>query len=729
VLGDDVNPGSGDASTTHADPFAVLGMHKTADGLWVRAFIPYASAVRVVRTSSGKEVATLDRIDASGLFAGKVAGRKPFRYRLRVEGYDGRTVDLEDPYRFGPILGEIDMYLMAEGTHRALSDRLGAHPQKIDGVDGVAFAVWAPNAQRVAVVGDFNAWDGRRHPMRFRIEAGVWELFLPGVAVGARYKYEIVAQHGEVLPLKADPFAFAMEHPPATASIVERTGTHVWEDSEWMARRAAANSREAPISIYEVHLGSWKRAPANRYLTYRELAADLIPYAKAMGFTHIELLPVAEHPFDGSWGYQTIGLFAPSRRFGPPEDFAHFVDCAHAADLGVIVDWVPGHFPNDAHGLVWFDGTHLYEHADPRQGFQPAWHTLIYNFGRREVANFLVNNALFWLDAYHVDGLRVDAVASMLYLDFGRAPGEWLPNKYGGNENLAAVEFLKRTNTLTYAAQPGIATFAEESSTWPKVSGPTSDGGLGFGYKWNMGWMHDTLDYMAEDPIFRKHQHAKITFGLMYAWEENFVLPLSHDAVVHLKRSLLGRMPGDDWQRFANLRAYYGLMWTQPGKKLLFMGGEFAQEREWNHDRSLDWHLLEDPRRRGVQELVRDLNRLYAQTPALFELDCEPAGFEWIDADNSEQSVFTYVRRSRAGDFVVVAVNFTPVVRHGFRIGVPAPGKFRELLNTDALRYGGSGVVNEGAFASEEVPAHGRPQSIVLTLPPLGMFVLAHEAA
>jgi len=710
-----------------ADPFGVLGMHRSPEGLVVRAFLPYAATVRVVRAASGKEAGTLERVDTAGLFAGAVRGRKPFRYLLRITAYDGATFDLEDPYRFGPILGDVDMYLMAEGTHRALYEKLGAHLAIVEGVAGTTFAVWAPNARRVAVVGEFNDWDGRRNPMRFRSEAGVWEIFLPGVTLGARYKYEIQAQNGEVLPLKADPFAFAMEHPPASASIVAAPGSHSWTDGAWMARRASSTRLEAPISIYEVHLGSWKRGAANRYLSYRELADDLIPYVVSLGFTHLEVLPVAEHPFDGSWGYQTIGLFAPTSRFGPPQDFAYFVDRAHAAGLGVIVDWVPGHFPTDAHGLVFFDGTNLYEHADRRLAWQPDWKTLIYNFGRREVGNFLINNALFWLDVYHVDGLRVDAVASMLYLDFGREAGQWLPNEYGGNENLAAVDFLRRANVLAYEAHPGIATFAEESSTWPKVSRPTWDGGLGFGFKWNMGWMHDTLDYMAEDPIFREHHHGKITFGPMYAWEENFVLPLSHDEVVHLKRSLLGKMPGDEWQRFANLRAYFGFMWTYPGKKLLFMGGEFAVEREWDHDRGLDWHLLENPRHRGVRDLVGALNRLYTTHKALSELDCSPQGFEWIDADDARESVFTYIRRAQHGEFVVVALNFTPIVRRDFRIGVPQAGTYREILNTDEERFAGSGVLNEGAFISEEVAANGRPQSIVLTLPPLAAIVLDHE--
>jgi 1,4-alpha-glucan branching enzyme len=717
-----------DSGVQRSDPFSVLGMHRTKDGMVVRAFVPWAAALAVVKRK-GAFVADLTRVDAEGLFAGSVPGNKPFRYRLRATAYDGTVVDFDDPYRFGTILGQVDTYLIAEGTHRGLHERLGAHAATLDGVEGTVFAVWAPNALRVAVVGDFNDWDGRRHPLRYRAESGVWEIFLPQVGEGARYKYEIHGPSGALLPLKADPFAFASELRPATASVVAHPGKARWRDAAWMRARGARNRRDAPISIYEVHLGSWRRGSGNRYLTWAELADQLVPYACDMGFTHIELLPVAEHPFDGSWGYQTIGLFAPTSRFGSPQDFAEFVDRAHDAGLGVIADWVPGHFPTDAHGLARFDGTALYEHEDPRQGWQPGWKTLVYNFGRREVANFLIDNALFWLDEYHVDGLRVDAVASMIYLDFGREPGEWIANEHGGNENLAAVAFLQRTNELAYGTQPAIATYAEESSTWPNVTHPVSDGGLGFGYKWNMGWMHDTLDYMAQDPVFRKHHHGKITFGITYAWTENFVLPLSHDEVVHLKHSIIGRMPGDEWQRFANLRAYYGLMWTWPGKKLLFMGGEFAQEHEWDHDRSLDWHLLDDPKRRGVQTLVRDLNALYVAQDALHELDCEPAGFAWIDADNAELSMFSYVRSARDGRHAVVVANFTPVVRHGFRVGVPEECAYLEMLNTDDERYGGSGVRNGDPLIAEAVATERMPYSVVLTIPPLAAVVLIPQRA
>jgi 1,4-alpha-glucan branching enzyme len=712
----------------HADPFGVLGMHVDATGVVVRAFIPGAERVRVT-DRTGHSVGELARVDDAGLFAAYLPRRRrAFAYRLRITWPGGFVEERDDPYRFGPVLGEIDSYLIAEGTHLRLEDRLGARPLTIDGVGGIAFAVWAPNATNVSVVGEFNDWDGRRHPMRFRVESGVWEIFLPGVALGARYKFEIHGENGDLLPLKADPFAFAMERAPNNASIVAVPGWDGWTDGAWLRDRAAANRRDAPISIYEVHLGSWRRGPDNRYLTYDELADQLIPYATELGFTHLELLPIAEYPFDGSWGYQTVGLYAPTCRFGDPQAFARFVDRAHRAGLGIILDWVPGHFPTDAHGLIEFDGTHLYEHEDPRLRLQPDWQTLIYNFGRREVRDFLVNNALFWLRRYHLDGLRVDAVASMLYLDFSRKGNDWLPNEFGHNENIAAVGFLRRTNEVTYGEVPGIATFAEESSAWPKVSAPTSEDGLGFGYKWNMGWMHDTLAYMALDPIARKHEHRRITFGLWYAWDENFVLPLSHDEVVHLKRSLLGKMPGDAWQRYANLRAYYGFMWTHPGKKLLFMGGEFGQEHEWAYDRGLDWELLDEPRHAGLRSLVRDLNRMYRSNKALYELDCDRAGFEWIDADNADESVFSYIRKARhPDDHVVVVTNFTPVVRSGFRVGVPAAGAYREILNTDDAAYGGGGVVNEGRFVSEPVAATGRAHSLLLTLPPLATIVLRPE--
>jgi 1,4-alpha-glucan branching enzyme len=706
------------------DPFGILGMHAEGDEIGVRVFAPQASRIDVIDAASGAIVAQLPRVHRDGFFAGSTGRNAAFPYRLRLSIGAG-TTEIEDPYRFGPVIGDVDLYLFGEGTHQRLYDQLGAHPMTRDGVVGVQFATWAPSARRVSVVGDFNDWDGRRSPMRRRT-GGVWEIFLPGVGVGARYKYEILGAHGTVLPLKADPFGFAAERPPATASIVAVPGMPAWNDDAWMARRDAADRRDAPISIYEVHLGSWQRAEGNRYLTYDELADKLVPYVVELGFTHIELMPVAEHPFDGSWGYQPIGLFAPTSRFGSPEAFARFVARAHDAGIGVLVDWVPGHFPTDAHGLAQFDGTALYEHADPRQGFQPDWNTLVFNFGRNEVANFLLANALFWLDVYHIDGLRVDAVASMLYLDYSRKDGEWIPNRYGGRENLDAIALLRRMNVTAYADDPGIMTVAEESTAWPAVSAPVDAGGLGFGYKWNMGWMHDTLAYMHEDPINRRYHQDELTFSFVYAFSENFVLPLSHDEVVHLKGSLLGKMPGDDWQRFANLRAFFGFMFGHPGKKLLFMGGEFAQDREWNHDRSLDWHLLDDPRHRGVQTLVRDCNRLYRALPALHERDAEAAGFDFI-ASQRDESIVAFARRGRADDaLAIVVTNFTPVTREGFRLGVPRAGTYAEVLNTDNAWYGGSGVSNEPR-RSEPVAAHGRPQSIAFRLPPLATVVFRFE--
>jgi 1,4-alpha-glucan branching enzyme len=635
--------------------------------------------------------------------------------------------EAHDPYRFPPVLGEIDVYLLAEGSHRRMWERLGAHPRTIDGVEGVAFAVWAPNARRVSVVGDFNQWDGRRHPMRKRIEAGIWEIFVPGIPHGAVYKYELLGLDGALLPLKADPVGFAQENPPATGSRISGLPRHDWADSEWMADRQQRQSLNAPVSIYEVHLGSWRRKDGDEYLTYSDLTETLIPYVKEMGFTHIECLPVSEHPFSGSWGYQPIGLFAPTSRFGAPEDFARFVDRCHQEGVGVIIDWVPAHFPTDAHGLARFDGTALYEHEDWRLGFHRDWNTLIYNFGRTEVRNFLIANALYWLDVFHIDALRVDAVASMLYLDYSRRAGEWIPNVHGGRENLDAIAFLRELNVRTFGDHPGSTTIAEESTAWPQVSRPVDGGGLGFGYKWNMGWMHDTLDYIGRDPIHRRHHHHQMTFGIHYAFSENFVLPLSHDEVVHGKGSLFTRMPGDRWQKFANLRAYFGFMWTHPGKKLLFMGGEIAQPREWNHDQSLDWHLLGDPSHRQIQALVKDLNRLYCELPALHYHDCDPAGFEWIDATDADNSTYAYMRRGRAEDSpVLVICNFTPVVRHEYRIGVPHAGRWVERLNTDAALYGGSNVGNTGGVIAEPTPWQGRSASLKLTLPPLSTLVFEH---
>src|SRR3954469_20252227 len=714
----------------HGDPFAVLGPHKVASGLWeVRALRPDARGVTLLLDGGAGEALPMERRHTAGLFVIRFPARSRPDYRLRIENAGGVSVQ-DDPYRFGPVLRAADLDRVRHVGSDAVYHALGAQRALVEGVPGFVFALWAPNARRVSIVGDFNGWDGRRHPMRLRHEFGVWELFVPGLEAGGRYKFEVLGADGALLPLKADPVAFAAERPPATASILHGPPRPEWRDAAWMEARPR-DLRHAPFSIYECHLGSWARVPGegNRYLTYRELAERLIPYVKDLGFTHIELLPITEYPFDGSWGYQTISLFAPTSRFGTPEDFAAFVEAAHAAGIGLILDWVPGHFPLDAHGFGRFDGTHLYEHADPRQGFHQDWGTYIYNFGRQEVAAFLVANARFWCERYHLDGLRVDAVASMLYLDYSRRPGEWIPNRYGGNENLEAIDFLRRMNETVYAASPGVVTIAEESTAWPGVSHPTYTGGLGFGFKWNMGWMHDTLRFISKDPIHRRYHHHDLTFGLLYAFSENFILPLSHDEVVHGKGSLLGKMPGDRWQRFANLRAYYGFMWGHPGKKLLFMGGEFGQEREWNHDHSLDWHLLEDPLHRGVKDLVRDLNRAYRDLPALHERDCEAGGFQWLVSDDADNSVIAWARfGTDPGRVAIVISNFTPVPRAGYHLGVPLPGHYREVVNTDAAPYGGSNVGNMGGVTAVAEEAHGRPQSIFVTLPPLATIILDRQA-
>ena len=709
----------------HGDPFAILGPHFVDHRVVLRVMHPGAESVDAVDPGGSGTSWKLLRRHGEGFFEGLISnsGIVP-RYRLRF----GRGADKweeEDPYRFASSLGDLDLHLIGEGRHERIYEKLGAHVLACDGVKGTRFAVWAPSAMRVSVVGDFNQWDGRRHVMRRHHGVGVWEIFIPGLGPPQLYKFEILGPEGSLLPTKADPLAFRSEQPPATASIVHGLPDHQWTDDAWIEARASRQSRSAPISIYEVHLGSWRRREDGAILSYDELADRLIPYVKDLGFTHIECLPVSEHPFTGSWGYQPIGLFAPTSRFGGPEAFSRFVDRCHREDVGVIVDWVPAHFPSDAHGLARFDGTALYEHADPRQGFHHDWNTLIYNFGRREVANFLSANALFWLDRYHIDALRVDAVASMLYLDYSRQPGEWVPNVHGGNENLEAIDFLRRTNSALLGHFPGATSIAEESTAFPGVSRPVDAGGLGFGYKWNMGWMHDTLDYVSHDPIHRRHHHDRITFGLVYAFSENFVLPLSHDEVVHGKGSLIARMPGDRWQKFANLRAYYTFMWTHPGKKLLFMGGEFAQQREWNHDAALDWHHLGDPMHRGIQDLLRDLNKLYRNERALHELDCVAEGFEWIDASDDAASVYVYLRRGVTSERpLVVVCNFTPVVRHDYRIGLPAAGPWRELVNSDDERYGGAGNRNRNLEAKEE-SWHGRPASVALTLPPLATLVLA----
>jgi 1,4-alpha-glucan branching enzyme len=711
------------------DPFDVFGMHEEDGELIVRVFLPWAKGVEVVDLASGEVVAVLQKVNAAGLFAGGVGRARPFPYRLKVSTPSG-TVEIEDVYRFRPVLGEIDIYLLAEGSHIRSYDKLGAHLIALDGVEGVGFAVWAPNARSVDVVGAFNDWDGRRHPMRLHPSCGVWDLFFPGLQVGQPYKFEIHGPQGELLPLKADPYALQMERAPGTASVVGPRPSHAWRDEAWLTRRWKSNSREAPISIYEAHLGSWRRKPeeGNRYLSYRELADQMVPYVADLGFSHIEIMPPSEYPFDGSWGYQPLGLFAPTNRFGTPDDFRYFVDACHQAGLALWIDWVAGHFPTDAHGLAKFDGTHLYEHADPRQGFNRDWNTLVFNYGRREVSNYLISNALSWLERFHVDGLRVDAVSSMLYLDYSRNEGEWIPNQFGGRENLEAIQFLRRMNELVFQEAPGATTVAEESTAWPMVSMPPYVGGLGFGFKWNMGWMHDTLRYMSHDPVHRKFHHNDLTFGLLYGFSENFILPLSHDEVVHGKGSILGRMPGDRWQRFANLRAYYGFMWSHPGKKLLFMGSEFGQEREWNHDNSLDWHLLDDPLHHGVHQLVRDLNRLYRTEVALHRFDASPDGFAWIDANDNEQSCLAFLRRgSDPREIAVIVCNFTPVPRQGYRIGVPWTGRYVERLNTDAIEYGGSGMGNRGEVEAERIPWHGHPQSLTLTLPPLSTTIFVYD--
>ena len=708
----------------HDDPFGVLGRHKRGASTYVIAFDPAAESMAA---ATEKKTYPLDPVDgAPGIFAGK--GPKDGGYTLRCTGRDGATWDYEDAYRFGPVMGELDEYLLGEGTHLRMWTALGAHVMDVDGVSGTHFAVWAPNAQRVSVVGDWNAWDGRRNQMRKRGATGVWEIFLPGIGEPHAYKYEIVGPDGQVQPLKADPIGFGAQHPPETASLVRDIRGYGWHDDDWMATRQASNARSAPISIYEVHLGSWRRHDDDRPLSYKEAAEELVDYVHDMGFTHIELLPISEFPFDGSWGYQPVGMFAPTVRFGPPHEFRDLVDAAHQKGLGVLIDWVPAHFPTDAHGLAKFDGTHLYEHADPKEGFHHDWNTLIYNFGRTEVQNFLVANALYWLEEYHLDGLRVDAVASMLYRDYSRKEGEWVPNKDGGRENYEAIGMLRNMNATTYREVPGIMTVAEESTSFPGVSRPVDAGGLGFGYKWNMGWMNDTLRYIAEDPIYRKYHHHQMTFGLHYAFSENFILPISHDEVVHGKGSMIRKMPGDEWEKFANLRAYYGFMWGHPGKKLLFMGNEIAQWAEWNHNAQLDWPTLENPSHKGIQSLVRDLNRLYQDTPALHAKDCEPEGFQWVEANDAEESVYAWIRRGGPDDpEVVCVVNMTPVNREGWLCGFPKPGRWREALNTDAAVYGGGDRGNWGSVEASGEGWHGQPHSARITIPPLSALFFVHE--
>jgi 1,4-alpha-glucan branching enzyme len=709
------------AAGRHHDPFAVLGPHDTPDGLVIRAFVPNAENVSVLSSELATPVA-LQRRHEDGVFEGLAPGAS-HAYRLHASNAGGEW-DVEDPYRYGPLLGQMDDYLYVEGTHLRLWDKLGARPIHHEGTDGVHFAVWAPHARRVSIVGDFNNWDGRRHPMRKRVDTGVWEIFLPGVGAGAYYKYEIIGPNGALLPLKSDPFAFASEMRPGTASRVQSAEPFAWTDQHWMENRAKFDPRKAPMSIYEVHLGSWKRRDHQRFLNYDEFADELVSYAVHMGYTHLELLPVSEHPLDASWGYQPTGLFAPTSRFGSPEGFARFVDKAHEAGVGIILDWVPAHFPTDSHGLAWFDGSALYEHPDPRRGFHPDWNTAIYDFGRREVANFLIANALFWLERYHIDGLRVDAVASMLYLDYSRKAGEWIPNIHGGRENLDAISFLQRMNKEVYAHHPGVMTIAEESTAWPGVSKPVHDGGLGFGFKWNMGFMHDTLDYMEREPIYRQYHHDDLTFGLIYAFSENFVLPLSHDEVVHGKNSIVNKMSGLEGDKFATLRAYYTLMWAYPGKKLLFMGQDFGQRREWNENVGLDWDLMQYGPHKGLSDLVRDLNHLYRERPALHERDCEGDGFEWMVVDDSANSVFAWARYAANVAPIVVVANLTPVARDDYVVPLPLKGRWREVFNSDSERYFGLNRGNMGGIFAQEGNWKGKPAMARINLPPLTAILL-----
>ena len=715
------------------NPFGILGLHRVEGGedstLAVRAFLPGAEVVTVVKRGDEPLRFAARRLREEGFFEALIPGeRELFAYELEVTDARGRVSRQRDPYSFWPLMGSYDRYLFNEGTHYRAYDVLGAHPRQIDGVDGVYFAVWAPNARMVSVVGDFNRWDRRCHGMRDLEGSGIWEIFLPHIGVGQAYKYEIKAASGEILT-KSDPFAFGSEVPPRTASVVRDLSDFDWNDGAWMELRGRRNWIEEPMAIYELHPGSWRLVPEEgRPLNYRELAHELVDYVSRLGFTHVELLPPTEYPFDGSWGYQVTGYFAPTARFGTAADFAYFVDYCHQHGIGVFIDWVPGHFPKDGHGLAAFDGTALYEHRDARQGEHPDWGTLIFNFGRDEVKSFLLSNALFWLERYHIDGLRVDAVASMLYLDYSRRPGEWVPNYYSGRENIEAIDFLKQLNTLVHARFPGATTIAEESTAWPAVSHPVHVGGLGFGFKWNMGWMNDVLSYMSGDPLYRKYHHAKLTFGMLYNSHENFVLPLSHDEVVHGKASLLGKMPGDVWQKLANLRLLFGFMYGHPGKKLLFMGGEIAQWGEWDYRKSLDWHLLDFDSHRGVLQLVTDLNALYRANGALHQRDADPGGFEWLDCQDVENSVVSFARRGREADGLLIFVcNFTPVVREGYRLGVPRAGYYRELLNTDAAVYGGSNLGNDGGIASEPVAWHKHSHSVTMCLPPLSVTILRPE--
>ena len=703
----------------HHDPFAVLGRHRVHSGDLIRVMMPQAESVRI-----GERGPKMERLPGTDLFECMVRHDEavPQHYRLFWQDKKGQSHSHIDSYTFAPQLADFDIHLFGEGKHWHIYRILGAHPHRVDGIDGVLFATWAPNAERVSVVGEFNEWDGRRHPMRVRGGSGVWELFIPEFEADTLYKLEIRNRTHGTIHLKTDPYGQRFELRPQTASIVVPESSYEWSDQSWLEARKDHDWLHTPLSIYEVHPGSWRLDDEGGFLNYRELAKQLVAYVKAEGFTHIELLPITEHPLDASWGYQTTGYFAPTSRFGSPDDFRYFVDHCHQNGLGVILDWVPAHFPKDAHGLAYFDGTALYEHEDPRMGEHRDWGTLIYNYGRNEVKNFLISSAMFWLEEYHIDGLRVDAVASMLYLDYSREQGDWIPNKYGGNENLEAIAFLRELNTVTHQQHPGTMVMAEESTAWPQVTRPTWTGGLGFSMKWNMGWMHDILLYMSKDPIHRHYHHDQLTFGLLYAFTENFILPFSHDEVVHGKGSMLSKMPGDEWRRFANLRALYTLMFTYPGKKLLFMGCEFGQGSEWDHRQGLDWPVLNYPLHQGVHKLVADLNQLYQNTPALYQFDFEPKGFEWVDCHDAPQSVLSYLRRN-GDEFALVVLNFTPVPRHNYRIGVPSAGTYQEIFNSDSQYYGGSNVGN-GFLQAEAKEWMGRPFSLNMTLPPLAGLVL-----